>query len=74
MADFERIVLAQLKALREEVHEMRALMADEGEPEPTCPYCGHTELEDTSTPDVPRTTCVGDGCGRSFNPEVSVDG
>lgn len=76
LTDFETLVLRQLKTIREEVHEIRALvLAQAGEePEPACPNCGNTELEDTST-NAPRITCVGEqGCGKSFDPEVMVHG
>lgn len=69
----EREVIERLARIEA---KLDAFMADAGvEVEEKCPYCGHAELEDTSTADVPRMTCTGEsGCGRSFNPEVSADG
>lgn len=64
---WQREVLAELRAIR------RLLEADTGaEPEPACPQCSSTNLEDTSTAGDKRTTCL--DCCKSFAPEEAVNG
>lgn len=63
-------VMAQLEAISALAACIRAELAGPQEEVPAglaCPKCGHEErLEDTSTPDGPRMTCL--ECGTSWRP------
>lgn len=62
-------LLSQIMAELRAIHSI--LAQDTGlEPEPACPRCGGTDLEDTSCSGEPnRSTCR--RCGRSFGQEAA---
>lgn len=81
MADkWQADVLKELRAMRQELHAVHALLAlqmgDEGvEVVSVCadPLCASTNVEDTSTAgEGVRLTCL--TCGKSFKPEVVSNG
>lgn len=80
MTEFETQVLRYLKSIREETHAMLALLSQEyvGEdPSERCPECGSAKIEDTSTTEGKRITCL--DCTKSTwpngrAPEVNANG